>query len=115
MIFKQKQCLNSDYVNQHKSIDSNKTIKHSQRQNGEKTDKRRHISEWFSDQIDQNIRTQCALSWKIVVSEWLSVIAVSLNVGGGIRFIKPTNLYEHAKTLQIQQGRAHGAGCARPT
>ena len=41
----------------------------------------------FSDPIDQDIRTQCALSWKIVVSEWRSVIAVSLNVGGGVRLI----------------------------
>ena len=30
----------------------------------------------FSDQTDQDIRTQCALSWK-----WRSVNAVSLNVG----------------------------------
>ena len=36
---------------------------------------------------------QCALSWKTVVSEWRSVIAVSLNVGGGVRLIKPTKLY----------------------
>ena len=36
---------------------------------------------------------QCARSWKIVVSEWRSVIAVSLNVGGGVRLIKPTKLY----------------------
>ena len=28
-----------------------------------------------------------------VVSEWRSVIAVSLNVGGGVRFIKPAKLY----------------------
>ena len=47
----------------------------------------------FSDPIDQDIRTQCALSWKIVVSEWRSVIAVSLNVGGGVRLIKPAKLY----------------------
>ena len=46
----------------------------------------------FSDPIDQNIRTQWALSWKIVVSEWRSVIAVSLNVGGGVRLIKPAKL-----------------------
>ena len=39
----------------------------------------------FSDPID--------LSWKIVVSEWGSVIAVSLNSGGGIRLIKPAKLY----------------------
>ena len=47
----------------------------------------------FSDPIDQDIRTQWALSWKIVVSEWRSVTAVSLNVGGGVRFIKPAKLY----------------------
>ena len=47
----------------------------------------------FSDPIDQDIRTQCTLSWKIVVSEWRSVIVVSLNVGGGIHLIKPAKLY----------------------
>ena len=30
---------------------------------------------------------------EIVVSEWRSVIAVSLNVGGGVRLIKPAKLY----------------------
>ena len=34
----------------------------------------------FSDPIYQDIRTQCALSRIIVVSEWRSVIAASLNV-----------------------------------
>ena len=38
------------------------------------------------------------------------MIAVSLNVGGGIRLIKPAKLY---KTLQTQRGRTHGAGCVR--
>ena len=47
----------------------------------------------FSDRIDRDIRTQWALSWKIVVSEWRSVIAVSLNDGGGVRLIKPAKLY----------------------
>ena len=42
----------------------------------------------FSDSIDQNIRTQ-----EKVVSEWRSVIAVSLNIGGGVRLIKPAKLY----------------------
>ena len=46
----------------------------------------------FFDPIDQDIRTQCALSWKIVVSEKQSVIAVSLNVSGGVRLIKPAKL-----------------------
>ena len=53
---------------------------------------RGHMSERFTDPIDQDIRTQWALSWKIVVSEWRSVIAVSLNVGGGVRLIKPAKL-----------------------
>ena len=39
----------------------------------------------FTDPIDQDIRTQSALSWKIVVSEWRSVIAV--------RLTKPAKLY----------------------
>ena len=52
----------------------------------------------FSDPIDQDICTQCALTWKIVVTEWRSVIAVSLNVGGGIRLIKPAKLYMCTQT-----------------
>ena len=39
----------------------------------------------FSDPIDQDIRTWWALSWL--------VIAVSLNVGGGVRLIKLAKLY----------------------
>ena len=52
----------------------------------------------FSDPTDQDIRTQCALSWKIVVPERRSVIAVSLNVGGGVRLIKPAKLYMCTRT-----------------
>ena len=47
----------------------------------------------FSGPTDQDIRTQCALNWKIVVSEWRSVIAVSFNVGGGVHFITAAKLY----------------------
>ena len=65
----------------------------------------------FADPIDQDIRTYGALSWKIVVSQWRSVIAVSLNVGGGVHLIKPAKLYSARKTLQTQRGRTHGAGC----
>ena len=46
----------------------------------------------FSDPVDQDICTQCTLSWKIVVSEWRSVTVVSLNVGGGVPLIKPAKL-----------------------
>ena len=40
-------------------------------------------------------------------------VAVSLNVGGGVRLIKPAKLHVQAKTLQTQRGRTHGAGCVR--
>ena len=39
-------------------------------------------------------RSQYALTWKIMVSEWRSVIAVSLNIGGGVWFIRPAKLYK---------------------
>ena len=63
----------------------------------------------FSDPTDQSIRTQCAMSWKIVVSEWRSVITVSLNVGGGVKTV-----HVHANTLHARRRRTHGASCARP-
>ena len=50
----------------------------------------------FSDPIDQDIRTQCAPSWKIVVSVWQSVIAGSLNVG----YETGIKVHVHANTLQ---------------
>ena len=43
----------------------------------------------------------------------VSVIAVSLNVGGGIRLIKPAKLCMCTQTLRIQRGQTHGAGCVR--
>ena len=43
-----------------------------------------------------------------------SMIAVSLNVGGGgVRLIKPAKLCMCTQTLQTQRGRTHGAGCVR--
>ena len=49
-----------------------------------------------------------------MVSEWGSVIAVSLNVGGGVRIIKLAKLYMCTqKTLQTQRGQMHRAGCVR--
>ena len=41
------------------------------------------------------------------------MIAVSLNVGGGVRLIKPAKLCMCTHTLQTQRGRTHGAGCVR--
>ena len=51
---------------------------------------------------------------EMVVSEWRSVIAVSLNVGDGVRLIKPAKLCTCTHTLQTRRGRKHGAVCARP-
>ena len=48
-----------------------------------------------------------------MVSEWRSVIAMSLNVGGGVRLIKPANCAGARKILQTQRGRTHGAGCVQ--
>ena len=58
------------------------------------------MSERLLAPTDQDIRTQCAVSWKIVVSEWWPVIAVSLtlNVGDGVRLIKPAKLYMCTQT-----------------
>ena len=41
------------------------------------------------------------------------MIAVSLNVSGGIRLIKLANCACAPKTLQTQRGRTHSAGCVR--
>ena len=43
----------------------------------------------FFNPTDQDIRTQCVLSWPKVVSEWRLVIAMSLNIGGGVHLVKP--------------------------
>ena len=64
----------------------------------------------FTDPIDQDICTQCALSWKIVVSEWRSVIALSLNIGGGVLLIKPAKLYMCTET----QYKHEEDGCTAP-
>ena len=72
----------------------------------------------FSDPTEQNIRTPCTLRWKIVVSEWQLVIAVSLNVGGGVRLIEPAKLYMCTQThyKNDEDGRtapgvrSHGSG-----
>ena len=71
----------------------------------------------FADPIDHNICTQCALSWKIVVSEWWLVIAVLLNVSGGVSLIKQVKLYICIQThythdedrRTVPDGRSHGS------
>ena len=67
----------------------------------------------FSGPVDQDIHTQCTLSWKIVVSEWRSVIAVSLNFGGGVPYQTSKTVHVHANTLQTHRGQTHSAGCVQ--
>ena len=64
-------------------------------------------SDDFFDPIDQDIHTQCALSWKIVVSEWLSVITVSLSVREGVHLTKPAKLYMCMQTHFKQKEDGH--------
>ena len=74
----------------------------------------RHMSERFFRSNRPGYPHPVSSELEIVVSEWRSVIAVSLNVGGGVRLIKPAKLYMCTqKTLQTQRGRTHGAGCVR--
>ena len=54
---------------------------------------RRHMSERFFRSNRPGFRNQCTLSWKIVVSERRSMIAVLLNVGGGVRLTNSAKLY----------------------
>ena len=58
----------------------------------------------FSNPIDQYIRTKRALSWK-----WRSVIAVSLNVGSGIRLIKLAKVYMCTQTHYKHKEYGHTA------
>ena len=52
---------------------------------------------------------------KNVVSEWRSVIAVSLNVGDDVCLIKRPKLYMSThKHYEHDKDGLHGAGCARP-
>ena len=73
---------------------------------------RGHMSERFFRSNRPGYPHPVSSELEKVVSEWRSVIAVSLNVGGGVRLIKPAKLYIR-KTLQTQRGRTHGAGCVR--
>ena len=68
----------------------------------------------FSSPVDQDIHIPYALGWKIAVSEWQSVIAVSLNMGSGICLISRTKLfictqkhYKHTKDRCTAPG-VHG-------
>ena len=71
----------------------------------------------FFDPVDQDIHTQCTMSWKIVVhtciTEWRSVIAVSLNVGGGFRLIKLAKLYMCMQTHYKHDEDGRTAPCVR--
>ena len=53
---------------------------------------RGHMSERFFRSNRPGYPHSVSSELEIVVSEWRSVIAVSLNVGGGVRLIKPAKL-----------------------
>ena len=53
---------------------------------------RRHMSKRFFRSNRPGYPDPVSSELEIVVSEWRSVIAVSLNVGGGVRLIKPEKL-----------------------
>ena len=79
---------------------------------------RQHMSErFFRSNRPGYLHPVCSELEKKVVSEWRSVIAVSLNVGGGIRLIKSAKLYmcmqthyKHDKDGHTAPGvRGHGS------
>ena len=72
---------------------------------------RGHVSERFFRSNRPGYPHSVSSELEIVVSEWRSVTAVSLNVGGGVRLIKQAKLICARKTLQTQRGRTHGDGC----
>ena len=74
---------------------------------------RGHMSEQFFRSNRPGYPHPVSSELELVVSEWRSVMAVSLNVGGGVRLIKPAKLYMCTQTLQTQRGRTHGTGCVR--
>ena len=53
---------------------------------------RGHMSEHFFRSNRPGYPHPVSSELELVVSEWRSVIAVSLNVGGGVRLIKPAKL-----------------------
>ena len=68
----------------------------------------------FSDPIHQDICTQWALSWKII---GIKVAVGGCSVTERQRWRPPyqtgKTVHVHAKTLQTERGRTHGAGCVR--
>ena len=76
---------------------------------------RQHMSERFFRSNRLGYLHPVCSELDIMVSEWRLVIAVSLNVVGGVRLIKTgKTVHVHANTLQARRGRTHGAGCSRP-
>ena len=65
---------------------------------------RRQMSERFFRSNRPRYPHQVCSELEIVVSEWPSVIAVSLNIGGGVRL---------STSKAVRRGRTHGAGCVR--
>ena len=69
----------------------------------------------FSDPTDQDIHTQCALSWKTVVSEWrLGDCSVTERGQWLPTYQTSKTVHVHANTLQTRRGQPHVTRCTRP-
>ena len=73
---------------------------------------RGHMSERFFPSNRPGYPHPVSSELETVVSEWWSVTAVSPNVGGGVRLIKPAKLYMCMRNTTNTM-RTHGAGCVR--
>ena len=73
--------------------------------------RRQMFERFFPDPIYQNIRSQCAMSWTKVVSEWRSVIALSLNIGCGVGLISN---WQNRTCARKTEFTVEGAGYAQP-
>ena len=70
---------------------------------------RGHMSERFSDPVDQDIPQPVSSELE---SDWQSLIAVSLNVGGGVRLIKLAKLYMCTQNTTNTDGRTAPGVCS---
>ena len=75
---------------------------------------RRHMPERFFRSNRSGYPHQVCSELEKVVLRWRLVIAVSMNVGGSVRLIKPTKLYMCTQTLYKHNGdgrtvRDHGS------
>ena len=74
---------------------------------------RRHMSERFFRSNRPGYPHPVCSELELVATEWRSVIAVSVNVGGGVRLIKPAKLYMCTQTHYKHDEDGRTAPCVR--